>query len=178
MYYSYQILWEVVCLEQCPLGFVSTIEELPERKSSGFGPENLEYRNWDPSRWPRGTFYPQKLALTSRTSGDCLLGIVLSRTQATEFNFSLYFLFRITLTFTTSTNHLSELGDEIKGVSKIALQWYCKCYSQASVTKTFTLKGLQTIHTFSLPPEISSGIHFCFPAALGPGVYSACNRNE
>jgi hypothetical protein len=32
------------------------------------------------------------------------------------------------------------------GVSKRALQWYSKCYCVASVTKTFTLKGAQTIH--------------------------------
>jgi hypothetical protein len=33
----------------------------------------------------------------------------------------------------------------IKGVLKRALQWYSKCYCVASVTKTFTLKGVQTI---------------------------------
>jgi hypothetical protein len=33
---------------------------------------------------PLGTFYPQKLALTLQTSGDCLVGIIRSRTQATE----------------------------------------------------------------------------------------------
>jgi hypothetical protein len=32
------------------------------------------------------------------------------------------------------------------GASKIALQWYSKCYSVASVTKTFTLKDVQTIY--------------------------------
>jgi hypothetical protein len=39
----------------------STIEELPERKSSGFVIENQEYGRRDPSRWPRGTLYPQKV---------------------------------------------------------------------------------------------------------------------
>jgi hypothetical protein len=34
----------------------------------------------------RGTLYPQKLALTSTTSGGRSVGIVRSRTQATEFN--------------------------------------------------------------------------------------------
>jgi hypothetical protein len=34
----------------------------------------------------------------------------------------------------------------IQGVSKRDLQCYSKCYSVASVTKTFTLKGVQTIH--------------------------------
>jgi hypothetical protein len=38
----------------------------------------------DSSHWPRGTLYPQKLALTSPTSGGRLVGIVRSRTQTTE----------------------------------------------------------------------------------------------
>jgi hypothetical protein len=64
---------------------VSTIEELLERKSSGSGLESREYGRRDPSRLPRGTLYPQKLALTSLTSGGRSVGIVRSRTQATEF---------------------------------------------------------------------------------------------
>jgi hypothetical protein len=39
----------------------------------------------DPSRWLRGTLYPQKLALTSPTSGGRSVGTVRSRTQAMEF---------------------------------------------------------------------------------------------
>jgi hypothetical protein len=35
-----------------------------------FGIEIREYGRRDPSRWPRGTLYPQKLALTSPTSGS------------------------------------------------------------------------------------------------------------
>jgi hypothetical protein len=35
----------------------------------------------DPSRWPRGTLYPQKLAITSLTSRGRSVGIVRSRTQ-------------------------------------------------------------------------------------------------
>jgi hypothetical protein len=38
-----------------------------------------------PSRWPRDTLYPQNLALTSSTSGGRSVGVVRSRTQATEF---------------------------------------------------------------------------------------------
>jgi hypothetical protein len=57
---------------------VSTFEELLERKSSCSGLESREYGRRDPSRWPRGTFYPQKLALTLPTSGG--RGIVGSRT--------------------------------------------------------------------------------------------------
>jgi hypothetical protein len=45
---------------------VSTIEELLERKSSGSGLESREY----------GTIYPQKLALTSLTSGGRSVGLI------------------------------------------------------------------------------------------------------
>jgi hypothetical protein len=38
----------------------------------------------DPPRWPHSTLYSQKLALTSPTSGGCLVGTVRSCTQATE----------------------------------------------------------------------------------------------
>jgi hypothetical protein len=64
----YQIFWEVVGLERGPLSLVSTTEELLGRKSSGSGLENRDYSRRDSSRWPRGTLYPQKLALTSLTS--------------------------------------------------------------------------------------------------------------
>jgi hypothetical protein len=36
----------------------------------------------------------------------------------------------------------------MQGISKRALQWYFKCYCVASVTKTFTLEVVQTIHRF------------------------------
>jgi hypothetical protein len=65
----YQIFCEAVDLERGPLRLVSTIEELRGRKSSGFGLESWEYGRRDPSRWPLRTLYPQKLALTSPTSG-------------------------------------------------------------------------------------------------------------
>jgi hypothetical protein len=34
----------------------------------------------------------------------------------------------------------------MQGVSKEVLQWYSKCHYATSVTKTFTLKGVQTFH--------------------------------
>jgi hypothetical protein len=82
----YQIFWEVVGLERGPLSLVSTTEELLGSKSSSSGLENWNYGYRDPSRWPHGTLYPQKLALSSPTSGGCLVGIVRSRTRATEFS--------------------------------------------------------------------------------------------
>jgi hypothetical protein len=49
------------------------------------GLQNREYGRRDPSRWSHGTLYPLKLAVTSPTSGGRSVGIVPSRTQATEF---------------------------------------------------------------------------------------------
>jgi hypothetical protein len=81
---SYQIFWEVVGLERGPLSLVSTIEELLQRNSSETGLDILEYGSRDPSYWPSDTVYPQKLTLTSPTNGCRSVGIVRSRTQATE----------------------------------------------------------------------------------------------
>jgi hypothetical protein len=80
-------------LERGPLSLVSTIEELLERKSSGSGLESQDYGRRDPSRWPRGTLHPQKLALTPPTSVGRSVGVVRSRTQATEFSFSYIFVY-------------------------------------------------------------------------------------
>jgi hypothetical protein len=71
-----------VRLERVPLSLVSTIEELLGRKSSGAVLEIRKYGRGDPLRWP---FYRQNLALTCLTSGGRSVGIVRSRTKATEF---------------------------------------------------------------------------------------------
>jgi hypothetical protein len=75
---------KVVDLERGPLSLESTTEELLERKSSGSGLENREYGRRDPSCLPRGTLYPQKLAITSPTSGGRSVGIVRSLIQTME----------------------------------------------------------------------------------------------
>jgi hypothetical protein len=80
----YLIFWEVLGLERGPFSLMSTIVELLERKSSGSCLENRDYGRRDPSRWPRGILYPQKLAVISPTSSGRSVGIVRSRTQATE----------------------------------------------------------------------------------------------
>jgi hypothetical protein len=61
----YQIFWDVVGLERGPLRLVSTIEELLEIKSIGSSLEIWEHGHRNPSRWSRGTLYPQKFALIS-----------------------------------------------------------------------------------------------------------------
>jgi hypothetical protein len=65
-----------VVLERGSFSLVSTIEELLGRNRSGSGLENRDYGRGDPLRWPRDTLYPQKLALTSPTSGGHSVGIV------------------------------------------------------------------------------------------------------
>jgi hypothetical protein len=80
----YKIFWEVVGLDWGPLSHVSTIEELLERTSSGCCLESQEYGRRDPLRWQSDTLHLQKLALTSPTSGGLSVGIVRSRTKATE----------------------------------------------------------------------------------------------
>jgi hypothetical protein len=52
-YRLYQIFWEVVGLKRGPLSLVSTIEELPEKKSSGSKSKNWDYGLADPPRWQR-----------------------------------------------------------------------------------------------------------------------------
>jgi hypothetical protein len=52
--------------------------------SSGSVLESREYSRRNPSRWPRDTLYPQTLTLSS-TSGGRSVGVVRSRTEATEF---------------------------------------------------------------------------------------------
>jgi hypothetical protein len=54
------------------------------------GLENLDNGHRDSSRWPRGTFYSQKLAVTSLASCGRSVDIVRLRTQATEFFMALY----------------------------------------------------------------------------------------
>jgi hypothetical protein len=58
-----------VGLERGLLSLVSTIEELLERNMSGSGLEIRGYGRKGSSLWPRDTLYPQKLVLTSLTSG-------------------------------------------------------------------------------------------------------------
>jgi hypothetical protein len=85
--WRYQIFL-AVSLEWGPLSLVSKTEELLGRKSSCSGLENGEYGRRDSSRWHLDTLYPQKLSLTSLTSGGRPVGIVRSRIEDTEFVFS------------------------------------------------------------------------------------------
>jgi hypothetical protein len=68
-------------LERGPFSLVSTIKEQLGRESSGCGleiPKSITLTTWHP--------LSANLALTSLISGDRSVGIVRSRTQATEFS--------------------------------------------------------------------------------------------
>jgi hypothetical protein len=94
---GYAATWEVVhlvwelsnCMELRPSWPASSTAATTVSGSlscSGSSPEIRECSHRDLSRWPRGTLYPQKLALTSPTSSGRLVDIVCLRTQATEFS--------------------------------------------------------------------------------------------
>jgi hypothetical protein len=68
----YQTLWEAVGVERGPPSLVSTTEELLEEKVvAAVGIRHADHAT---------SFYPQKVSLTSPTSGYRSVGIVLSRT--------------------------------------------------------------------------------------------------
>jgi hypothetical protein len=75
-------------LERGPLSVMRKTEELLEWKNSGSGSRKSRLTTvW--IRWPCDSLYPQKLALTSPTSGGRLVCIICLQTKATEF---MYFL--------------------------------------------------------------------------------------
>jgi hypothetical protein len=74
-----------------------------KKKNSGSGLEIREYGRRDLSRFPRGTLYPQKLALISPTSGGRSVGIVFLGIQASEFSFSLHIIIIIIIIIITFT---------------------------------------------------------------------------
>jgi hypothetical protein len=78
------------------------VVKVPSYRSRGLGsiPGSTRFLEKYPSRWRRGILYPQKLAVTSSTSGGRSVGIVRSRTQATEYIYG----FRNLITAFTSVN--------------------------------------------------------------------------
>jgi hypothetical protein len=79
----YQIFWEVVELQRGWLGLVSTNEELRGRNISGSGLENRDYGSREfAALTTRQPSIREKLILP--TIGGRLVGIVRSRTKATE----------------------------------------------------------------------------------------------
>jgi hypothetical protein len=104
-------------LERGPLSLVSTNEELLEGNSSSSGIENREYDGGIRCTDHATPLYPQKLALISPTSGGRSVGIVRSRTEATEvfFFFAIYVQLEVHLSslYCKLTRHVSFSGVQV-----------------------------------------------------------------
>jgi hypothetical protein len=110
-------LQEQYVLIQQNVAAVSTLKHVTLNSSLRFrlqllvvkntGLESREYGRRDPSRWPRGTLYQQKLVLTSPTSGGRSVGIVRSRTRVTEFSFIKFLYFHIFIIKNNKTNSVA-----------------------------------------------------------------------
>jgi hypothetical protein len=97
------------------------------KKSNGSCLEIREYGRRDPSRWPRGTLYPQKLPLTSPTSGGHSVGIVLSRAQTMEF----FFVF----------TEITAEGDPSPPPSRLPLTWKRSQFTKRCILYLFRIPG-------------------------------------
>jgi hypothetical protein len=136
----------MVSPEQGLLSLVSTTEELLVRKRSGSGLEIWEYGRRDPSRWPRGNLYLQKLALTSPTSGVRVVGIVRSRTQATEFNLimlrSQSCLFCLGWNLEAPGYCVPWFVDSVYLISRHQTPSKCKAFNYRTICMTWILKAV------------------------------------
>jgi hypothetical protein len=96
----YQIFWEVVGLERGPLSLMRISEELFQSNGgSGRG---------DPLRWPPDTLYPQKLALTSTTSGGRSVGTVRLRTTGQGVWLFVYFYIDSSIRYSSSVSSFKQ----------------------------------------------------------------------
>jgi hypothetical protein len=80
----HQIFWEIVGLERGPLSLMRITEGLLERITAAPVWKTEINSRGDSLRWPRDTFYPLKLALSSPTSGGRSVDIVRCQTEAPE----------------------------------------------------------------------------------------------
>jgi hypothetical protein len=114
------------------------------RKSNGSGLEIQEYGRRDPSRWPHGTLYPQMLALTSPTRSGRSIGVVRSRTWATEllvtdnfaFCMSSYLFFKKWLSGWTTVDlwFLLEIVIQAASWTVTTELWHNRCIEDCGLT--------------------------------------------
>jgi hypothetical protein len=97
------------------------------QKSSSSCIENREYGRRDPSRWPRGTLYPQKLAIISPTSGGRSVGIVRSQTQTMEFVYLFYAFMQASVGTYPSVN-MYQPGSADRAYSSTVMSTFRYCY--------------------------------------------------
>jgi hypothetical protein len=86
---SQNIILNCNIIVQCTMRTTKTCHGYYKAHTSIVGLENREYGRRDLLYWPRNALYPQKLVLTSPTSGGRSVGIVRSWTKAMEFSFIL-----------------------------------------------------------------------------------------
>jgi hypothetical protein len=129
-------------LERGPLSLVSTIEELLGRTNSGSGLENRDTAGEIHRADYADTLYPKKLELTSPTNGGPSVGIVRSRTGATEFFLNIYVKSAFaaqknTLAFITNTILLTAFKEIVSVCSERdtnLVRNLCKLLKQAVTT--------------------------------------------
>jgi hypothetical protein len=102
----FQIFWEAVGLERRPLSLVRTTEELLGGKVAAPVYKTEINDRGNPLLWPRDTLYPQKVCITLPTCGGRSVGIVLSRTKATEFFYLTSTSFSILRSIAPPPSHL------------------------------------------------------------------------
>jgi hypothetical protein len=160
-----------VGLEWGSLSLVSTIEELLGRNSSSSDLESWEYGRRDPSRWPLGSLCPQKLALSSPTSGHRLVCILRLRTQATDFSL----VFGVYTYMNTSKVACSSLSVRLLSLSISQCTLCPKNYalvfrgSAFKCTKGITLCVVTVQSSSHTVPRVTTSDHFQSQSFLTTG---------
>jgi hypothetical protein len=119
-----------------------------------FGSRKPRLRHSDPSRWPRGTLYPQKSTLTSPKSGGRSVGRVRSRTQATEFSFFFFSFNRVKLNLKMTNGHVARWSGhvQLQNVADSSLAAVLATLSEMTericVKVWMLISGLQCCHLF------------------------------
>jgi hypothetical protein len=140
----YQIFWVVVGLERDPLSLVCIIMDLRGRKRRGSRLENRRYTLRDTPRWPSGSLYPKKLALTSPTCGVRSVGIVRSQTQAMEFFFNNNFISQAGGRPMSVLSQLDQITYNAKSVRKLNKLQLCHIYVFVSQNILIILPYMRT----------------------------------
>jgi hypothetical protein len=116
-------------------------------RNQELGLENRDCGLRDPSRWPRGTLFQQKLALTSLKSCCRSVGIVRPRTHATEFSYK---------------RRLSSVA-----FSSLSFLWYLLLFPNFCILSSRLLDGEQVIIRFCPPQELVFYLKECLKVITG-----------
>jgi hypothetical protein len=98
-----------------------------EEKSNGSGQENRDYRLWESVALTTKHSLSAKVGTTSPTSGGRSVGIVRSRTKATEFSFSPMQSLVVRISYLLFVLHLCGCGFNFPKFTSMSQSWQC-CY--------------------------------------------------